>query len=195
MGNYYNDETHEYYVDGVKKPSVTEICSPISFQRLTAVAEHLLEMARYRGQRCHEIAEEYLLLDEVDEDDIESEYIPYISQFILWEMTECPKVLYTEKHLFGKDFCGTADLICEIDGKTILVDYKFTATADKKSLSVQLEGYYRLCKELGINIDECWYLHIRKDGYTFKQISRNPQWFDLLLQHNKFMNEKYKESK
>lgn len=195
MGNYYNDETHEYYVDGVKKPSVTEICSPISFQRLTALAQQLLERARARGSRCHEIAEEYLLLGEIDEDEIESEYFDHIRQFVLWAKTYRPKVIYTEKKLYGNDFCGTADLICEIDGKTILVDYKFTATADKKSLSVQLEGYYRLCKELGINIDECWYLHIRKDGYTFKQISRNPQWFDLLLQHYKFMKETYKESK
>lgn len=195
MGNYYNDETHEYYVDGVKKPSVTEICSPISFQRLTALERNLLERARARGSRCHEIAEEYLLLGEIDANEIELEYFDHIKQFLLWAKTYRPKVMFTERKLFSNDYCGTADLICEIDGKTILVDYKFTANADKKSLSVQLEGYYRLCKELGINIDECWYLHIRKDGYTFKQISRNPQWFDLLLQHHKFMNEKYKESK
>lgn len=190
--NIYDDESHAYYVDGVRLPSVTDICEPISFRRLTALDSNMLERARARGSRCHELCEELLLTGEVDVDEIETEYIPYMQQFALWRKTYRPKVLYTEKKLFGTEFCGTTDLVCEIDGKTILVDYKFTANADKKSLSVQLEGYHRLCHLHGIEIDECWYLHVKKDGYVFKKITRNPQWFDLLLQHNKFMNTKYK---
>ena len=191
--NYYDEENHKYYVDGIEKPSVTEIAKPISEQRLNALQQHLLEQARRRGERCHELFEEYLLVGELDIDEIETEYIPYIQQFMLWVKTYKPKVIYTEKKLFTEEFCGTCDLICEIDGKIVLVDYKCTSVADKKSLSVQLEGYYRLCTACGIKIDECKYLHIKKDNYVFKPIKRDTEWFNILLWHNKIMKEKYSE--
>ena len=187
----YNEETHEYFVDGVLKPHITEIAEPISFQRLDALQKSMVERARLRGSRCHELAEEYLLCGELDINDIETEYIPFMQQFILWVKTYKPKVIYTEKKLFGKDFCGTLDLICEIDGKVIIVDYKFTSTIDKKSLSVQLEGYDRLAFENNIHIDECWVLHIKKDGFVFKPITKDSEWFDILISHNKKMKEKY----
>ena len=189
--NRYNEETHEYFVNGECKPSVTEICEPISFKRMDALQKNLLEQARMRGSRCHELFEEYLLAGELDEEEIESDYFPYIEQFILWARTYRPKVLYTEKHLFSEEFCGTCDLICVIDNKVLLIDYKTTSVADKKSLSVQLEGYYRLCEKNGIHIDECWYLHLKKDSYVFKPINRDAEWFDILLRHNKKMKEKY----
>ena len=195
METFYDEETHTYYVDNQEKPSVTEICEPISFKRLNALDANLLQRAKNRGSRCHELFEEYALFGDLDPNEIEFEYLPYVQQFVLWFKTERPKVIFTEKQMFGKEFCGTCDLICEIDGKTCLVDYKCTANADKKSLSVQLEGYYRLCKSYGIKIDECYYLHIKKDSYVFKPIKRNPEWFDLLLKHNKLMKEKYDDGK
>lgn len=188
---YYDEENHKYYVNGVEKPSITEIAKPISSERLNALQMALVERARQRGSRCHELAEEYLLLGELDTDEIEAEYFPYIQQFVLWVKTYRPKVLFTERCLFGKDFCGTLDLICEIDGKVMNVDYKFTSAIDKKSLSVQLEGYYRLAKENGIEIDESWFLHIKKDGFVFKPITKDSEWFDILLAHNKKMRGKY----
>jgi hypothetical protein len=151
----------------------------------------MLERARMRGTRCHELAEEYLLLGELDVEEIETEFIPYIQQFVLWVKTYRPKVIFTEKQLFGNEFCGTLDLVCEIDGKIINVDYKFTSSIDKKSLSVQLEGYSRLAKENGIQIDEGWFLHIKKDSFVFKPITKDKEWFDLLLLHNKKMRGKY----
>lgn len=183
----YNEGLHKYFVGGEEKPSVTEIAKPISFERLSALQMSVLERARLRGERCHEYFEEYLLLGELDASKIEFEYFPYVQQFVLWAKTYRPLVIYTEKLLFGDEFCGRADLICSIDGKVLIVDYKLTSVVDKKSLSVQLEGYYRLCKKLGIEIEDCYFLHIKKDGYVFKPIKRDAEWFDLLLAHNKKM--------
>lgn len=188
---YYDEEKHKYYVKGVEKPSVTEIASPISAQRLNALQMAMLERARMRGTRCHELAEQFLLLEEIDCEEVELEYFPYVKQFVLWVKTYRPKVLFTEKILFGKDFCGRLDLICEIDGKIINVDYKFTSAIDKKSLSVQMEGYYRLGNENKIHIDESWYLHIKPDSFVFKPVLRDSEWFDILLAHNKKMRGKY----
>lgn len=191
MQTLYDEENHKYYVDGEEKPSVTDIASPISFERLNALQQSLVERAKARGSRCHELFEEYLLMGELDIDTIETDYIPYVQQFILWARTYRPKVVFTEKKMFSYEFCGTADLIAEIDGKVVLVDYKCTSAVDKKSLSVQLEGYYRLCQKCGIAIDDTYYLHVKKDGYVFKPIKRDVEWFNNLLWHNKKMKEKY----
>jgi hypothetical protein len=191
VANHYDEENHKYYVNGEEKPSITDIAKPISAERLNALQMALVERARETGKRCHKLAEEYLLLGELDVDEIEPEYFPYIQQFVLWVKTYRPKVLFTEKRLFGEDFCGTLDLLCEIDGKVINVDYKFTSVIDKKSLSVQLEGYDRLAKINNIHIDESWFLHIKKDGYVFKPITKDSEWFDILLAHNKKMRGKY----
>lgn len=191
MANIYDEENHKYYVDGEEKPSVTDIASPISFERLDNLQKVLLERARARGSRCHEIFEEYLLMGDIDIEEIETDYIPYVQQFILWAKTYRPKVIYTEKKMFSNEFCGTCDLVCEIDKKVLIVDYKVTSAADKKSLSVQLEGYYRLCQKYNIDIDDTYYLHIKKDGYVFKPIKRDVEWFDILLKHNQKMKEKY----
>ena len=191
MANYYDAENHKYYIDGVEKISVTDIAKPISFERLTRLQESLLERARKRGSRCHELFEEFLLMGELDIEQIETEYIPYVQQFILWVKAYRPKVIFTEKIMFDNEFCGTCDLICIIDGKLILVDYKVTSVADKKSLSVQLEGYYRLCQKYNIDINDTYYLHIKKDSYIYKPITRDAEWFDLLLKHSKKMKEKY----
>lgn len=189
--NLYDEENHKYYVDGIETPSVTEIASPISAERLNALEKRLLDIARQRGIRCHEIFEEYMLIGEIDPEEIESEYIDYVRQFVLWAKTYRPKVLYTEKIFFNKEFCGRLDLICQIDGKTLIVDYKVTSAIDKKSLSVQLEGYWRLAKMYNIDIDDCYFLHIKKDSYVFKPIKRDSEWFDILLTHNKKMRGKY----
>lgn len=189
--NYYDEKNHKYYVGGIEKPSVTEISKPISAERLNALQMSLVERARERGKRCHELFEQYLLLGELDAEEIEAEYFPYVKQFVIWAKTYRPKVLYTEKKLYGEDFCGTADLICVIDGKLIIVDYKVTSAIDKKSLSVQLEGYYRLCKKIGLEIEDCYFLHIKKDGFVFKPITKDSEWFDILLAHNKKMRGKY----
>ena len=191
MADIYDEINHEYYRNGKKLPNVTEICEPISFERLNALQKAMLERAKHRGTRCHELAEEYLLMGDIDIYQIETEYLPYIQQFVLWVKTYKPKVLFTEKRLFSDLFAGTLDLICEIDGKKIIVDYKFTSSIDKKSLSVQLEGYSRLAKTNNIEIDECWFLHIKKDGFVFKPIKKDSDWFDILLKHNQKLKEKY----
>ena len=190
-GLLYEEETHTYYWYGVKVPSVTEIAKPISSERLNELPKWVVENARKRGSAVHEYAEEYLLCGELDFDRIEPEYLPYVENFVNWARTYKPKVLYTEYKMGCAEFAGTTDLICEIDGKIVLVDYKTTSAVDKKSLSVQLEGYNRLAKLYGIEVDRYMYLHLKKDGWVFKDITLDPVWFDLLLQHNKKMKEKY----
>jgi len=49
----------------------------------------------------------------------------------------------------------------------------------------------------GVDIDKTCYLWLNNrdkvDGYVFKEIVPNAEWFDVLLKHNEFMNKKEKE--
>ena len=186
----YIEETHDYFYDGIKVPSVTEIAKPISFERLNELPNGVVEQARQRGTAVHAYAEEYLLCGELDWDRIEPQYLPYVENFVNWARTYKPKVLYTEYRMGCEEFAGTTDLICEIDGYITIVDYKTSSAVDKKSLSVQLEGYDRLAKKYGIFAKKFMYLHLKKDGYVFKEVKTDPAWFDILLLHNKKMKEK-----
>lgn len=193
MKNRFDETTHKYYIDDIEYPSVTEIAEPISFKRLDALQKSVLEKARNRGTAVHEYCEEFALVGEIEEDTIESEYLPYVAYFIEWWRTYRPKVLFTEKRLFCAElgYCGTLDLLCEIDGEIVLIDYKATSAIDKKSLGVQLYGYKQLIEKcLGIKVDRFMVLHLKKDGYVYKAIEPNQEWFDLLKKHNKFMRSK-----
>lgn len=194
-GKFFNEETHEYFIDGVKYPSVTDIAKPISFERLDALQKSMLERARMRGTIVHELCEEYLLCGEIDESAIDSEILPYMASFVEWARTYKPKVIFTEKRLFSANmgYCGCLDLLCKIDGKIVLIDYKATSAIDKKSLSVQLAGYEQLLYHcLGIKVDEFMVLHLKKNAYTYKAIKPNFEWFSLLKVHNMYMNTKEK---
>lgn len=193
MTTNFDEETHKYTIDGIEYPSVTEICEPISFKRLDALSKSLLDRAKQRGTEVHELCETYALTGEVDDEIKESPYLPYIASFVEWYKTYRPKVIYTEKALFSAKlgYCGKCDLVCEIDGKIFLIDYKATSAIDKKSLSVQLVGYKNLLAEYGINTECEYVLHLKKDGYVFKPIKLDYEWFDILLKHNKKLKEKY----
>lgn len=191
--NKFDEETHKYTINGIEYPSVTEICEPISFKRLDALSKNVLEQAKQRGKEIHELCEEYALIQEITDDMRESQYSPYIANFIEWFKTYQPNVIYAEKSLFSAKlgYCGTCDLLCEIDNKLTLVDYKATSAIDKKSLSVQLVGYKRLLAEYGFQTQAEMVLHLKKDGYVYKPITLDQEWFDILLRHNQKLKEKY----
>lgn len=194
-GEYFKEDTHEYFIDGVKYPSVTDIAKPISFERLDALQKSVLDRAKMRGQIVHELCEEYLLCGEIDENAVESEILPYIASFIEWARTYNPIVLFTEKRLFSANmgYCGCLDLLCYIDDKLTLIDYKTTSAIDKKSLSVQLSGYEQLVYHcLGKKVEQFMVLHLKKNGYTYKEIAPNLQWFNILKAHSMYMNTKEK---
>lgn len=188
---YFDEETHTYYWKGKKVPSVTEIAKPISFERLNELPKWVVEQARQRGTAVHAYAEEYLLCGELDWDSIEPQFLPYVENFVNWARTYKPKLLYTEFRMGCEEFAGTTDLICEIDDCITIVDYKTSSAVDKKSLSVQLDGYDRLAKKYGIFAKKFMSLHLKKDGYVFNEVKTDPAWFDLLLLHDKKMKEKY----
>lgn len=189
----FNEEKHEYKINGVLYPSVTEICNPISFEKLDCLAKSVLDRARARGTAVHEYIENYIYTNEFDYCEIPNEYLPYCYGFENWWKTYKPKPLYSELILGNSDlgYCGTCDFVCKIDNEICLVDFKATSIIDYKSLSVQLEGYRQLLGKKGIFPKRFYVLHLKKDQkWTFKEIIIDNEWWELLKQHNKKMRGK-----
>ncbi|MFQ5453454.1 MAG: hypothetical protein ACE5D6_04630 [Candidatus Zixiibacteriota bacterium] len=89
-----------------------------------------------------------------------------------------PKILGVEVSVWSPTlpYSGTADLICEIDGKVWLIDYK-TGNGLYLSSFVQVMMYKKLITEQICKVDKIGILHLkgepRKRKYKIKEIKHN----------------------
>ena len=162
-GLEFDEATHTYRLDGNVLPSVTTIMKPLSAFEYRNVPESALEKAADRGTTVHNAIEIFI---KYGIDDIPTEFRPYLDAFIDWWNEKKPVVIGSEIRLYHRMFryCGTCDLLCLIDGKLILIDYKTTYAVMEKMCGVQLEGYAKALSSHGINVDEKRILHLKKDG-------------------------------
>jgi len=88
-----------------------------------------------------------------------------------------PKNLHSEEIMYSLEhnFAGTVDDVSEIDGKTIITDYKTTNPSYYnpdgiyKEHYCQLGGYIILVEEmLGLTVDEAQVVNLPKDGSEYK---------------------------
>ena len=77
----------------------------------------------------------------------------YWDWFLSWYKEASPKILYSEMELIGAEYGGTLDCICEMFGKTILLDFK-TSSKPSSSQFIQLGGYLNLLEEMRPEIYE-----------------------------------------
>lgn len=190
----FDEERHEYTIDGEKLPSVTEICDPISFKKLDAVDKTIVAKAAARGTAVHDMIGNYIYTGEFSDEEIPAELEPYTIAFANWWFTYKPIPIFNELLVGGKElgYCGTCDFVCKIDNKLTLIDFKTTSSLDKKYLSVQLYGYKKALASMGIEVEVCAALHLKKDGdWSYAEIEPNEEWWDLLVKHNQFMRRKY----
>lgn len=128
------EEEHIYLVDGIEKPSVTNVIKPITAQGYNAINPSVLEKARWRGSMVHEATQ---LIDYGDRPSIDGEILPYIKAYLeflrdfnpTWEGIE--DVVYDE----GAEVCGTVDRHGWIDGEYTVVDIK---AQDSPSVSARI---------------------------------------------------------
>lgn len=177
----FDKDTHTYKVDGITLPSVTEICSPITYHKF-AVGSALVEQAAIRGTAVHQHCADYDygLIDDDYEVDVETSlFLKAWADFChdyqpVWEYIELP--------LASKDCAGTVDRIGIIDGLRTIVDIKTAQSMDrasKVSVSAQIYGYQylALCNDIQpIRANEGMAVQLKKDGtyavYKVKDLER-----------------------
>lgn len=149
----FEEERHQYYIDGLPVPSVTELVSPLG-QECGGGEEDALELAMdaaaERGVTMHAYLAHRLQGGEREGFELPEAYESYASaaELFLAEHTIDPMLIETA--LPGPGFAGTPDLVCEFDGVLAIVDYKFVSQVAKSRVGAQLGGYQALCGENGI---------------------------------------------
>ena len=177
----FDEDKHEYTVNGVKVPSVSEILAPLSADRYSQVNPWVLQAAAERGRAVHEAAQ---LMDygfDPDEDFSVNGYLIAYQDFLSSTNVEW---IYAEK-IVGADrylqdgthsvlYAGTLDRYGYINGQAAIVDIKTYSSLSTDALlqaSCQTALYREALLE-NIPEDEApddyfvkrYVLHLKKDG-------------------------------
>lgn len=166
-------ETHQYLVDGILTPCVSNILA-YKFNDYGAVSREVLQRASERGTELHEAIERY-----------EREGIPS-------ELKEFKNYLFLKKHhgftnianevpvIYEKDgtvlFVGTLDQVIEMDGKCGINDFKRVSAPNKQKIAYQL-NMYKLAYEqtFKCKVDFLSYTHLRETVRRFNLLPINEE--------------------
>ena len=165
----FDEDKHEYSVDGIKLPSVTEIVSPFTFSKYRVDAA-VVNQAAYRGKIIHEVCADYDMGAYTDGVLLNPEIASYLKAWIDFCHDYKPEWLLVEQAMACNDFAGTVDRVGIIDGNPCIVDIKTTSSMDRASkiaLSAQIAGYIMLCDsntEYHIQSKHCMGVQLTKEG-------------------------------
>ena len=130
----FNEERHEYKVDGVVYPSVTEILEHITAPGYAKINPAILEEAKERGSAIHEITQDIDL--GMPPEEIADCDVGYITAYLTFLDEYAPEWDYIEQRFFNDfmNFCGTVDRIGKLDGRNCVLDIKTTASPSTEQI-------------------------------------------------------------
>lgn len=160
----YNEERHEYTLNGEVVPSVTQLAQKFSGYDTSWLQAHP-EFAE-RGTEAHnELAEFYTPGSEMTKNQFSSSQAYAMSLYLAKEDTFQTEVLvYNEK----LKYAGTIDLLNMVDGKCfMIIDWKTGTHNNKLYCRCQLSLYYLALKEMGVDVSETGMCIITPEGPTY----------------------------
>lgn len=159
----FNEDAHEYQVNGEIIPSVSEIIRFIAREVYGEVVQSVLDNAADRGTRVHKATQ---MLDVVHDVECDEDIVPYIQAYVQFLRDHKPHWSAIEKSMYSpeKKFAGTIDRIGELDGKTTIADIKTSSSLQKVLYGAQLNLYRMMAEENGIKVDRIVIVHLQKDG-------------------------------
>ena len=161
----FNADTHEYFNDGKKLISVTQLMRKHGLAPdYSAVSESVLNAKAERGTLIHAELEAYTKHGEVG-------FTKECLDFAIYCAENNIHPLGSETIAYNDIVAGTIDFVYEQGGKTILADFKTTSTLHKDAVSWQLSIYKAL---YGKPIDELKAFHFTADGLKVVDIAEKP---------------------
>lgn len=158
----YIDTGHIYLVDGIIRPSITEILSVKYGQKYQHVNKATLQRARDAGTAVHKQIEDYCKEGIVSEGKEMHNFLFLKSKygFEIIE-SETPVILFENGEPFA---CGRLDLVLYMEDKIIGADIKTTSVLDKGYLAYQL-NLYRIAyqQSYGVWWDRLAGVHLKGD--------------------------------
>lgn len=190
----FSEEYHCYTnSNAVVLPSVTRILSPISMLEYARVDRDVLNAAAELGRAVHECIE-YLIDDDIDEDSLVAEWVPYLEAWKSWRATFNPRFISRELRLGCDLYAGTVDCVCEINGQYIVIDWK-TTDQIMKSVGPQTAAYELLVRShlAHSSMMARAVVQLKENGtFVFKRFDsvQDYQVFEDLLKLHQWMQEK-----
>lgn len=142
----FDAATHTYWRDGFEEvPSVTRILADAGFGGdYGSVPPHVLEQAAKRGRAIHAAIEGFELHGQ--EPDLPVTWAPYWRSYLAWREADGASLVATElEHLvdcpYSGGYAGTLDLAGELDGATVVVDFKTRRQKPQRFDLWQLAAY------------------------------------------------------
>ena len=178
----YIDEIHTYLVDGVIKPSITQILKLKFGGKYTNVSQEVLQRASELGTATHKAIEDYCKLG-IETDCKELRNFKFLQKQFGFNVldNEVPIILFYNNEPVA---CGRLDLVL-IDKVLCLGDIKRTSVLDKEYLAYQLNLYrigFQQCYDT--EIEGLKGLHLREDVRKYVDIPINEEMaLDLLKEY------------
>jgi hypothetical protein len=138
--NSFDDQAHEYRTGGKVVPSVTQILKAVIGHNYFATDWHM-----ERGHIVHQCA---AMLCNGVRFTHDPQIDGYVESVKTWLEIRKPKIIHVEYRMYSDSYAGTCDLICEIQSKLFVVDWKACPSPVDQW---QLGAYSDLAVGLGIN--------------------------------------------
>lgn len=177
----YIDEIHQYLVDGLCIPSITQLIKVKFGNKYKDVSPEVLKKAANKGTEMHEAIELYEL--EGKESDIpELRNYKFLKKHYKWEVlkSEIPIILFKDGQPIA---AGRLDQVIQIDDKKGINDLKRTSVFDKNYVALQTNlyriGYQQSYDE---QIDFVSGLHLRDNTRKFYKLPVNEEYAESVIE-------------
>lgn len=195
----FYDDKHEYWYNGERISSVSEILRFASTELYKTVNQAVLDDAKDRGTRVHKACE---ALDKEGTVDADSDIAGYVKAYVKFVREHKPKWELIEKPMMhpSREYAGTLDRYGTIDNcRFCVLDIKTTSRINRQTVSPQLYAYRKILtdgdavKASGIALLS---LQLKKDGtYTLSQHDDGmPIWNACMVLHRAFKKKERKKN-
>ena len=181
----YLDDIHQYIVDGICVPSITQ-CLKFRFgNKYATVDRATLQRASEKGTETHRAIEEWCK-EGKESDSPELRNFIFLKRQYKFEIAsnEIPVILFKDDEAVC---AGRLDLVLRMNDQIGLADIKRTSALDKEYLGYQLNLYriaYQQCYDKKIEFLRG--IHLREDVRKFVQIPINEDMaWDLIQEYLK----------
>jgi predicted transglutaminase-like protease len=140
QANTFDAQPHEYRTAGKVVPSVTQILKSVMGHSYFATDWHM-----ERGRIVHQCA---AMLCNGVKFTHDPQIDGYVQSVKTWLEIRKPEIMHVEHRMYSDSYAGTCDLICKIQGKLFVVDWKASPSPVDQW---QLAAYSALAVDIPIN--------------------------------------------
>ena len=159
----FDEEKHEYTVDGTKVPGVTEILEALTAKHYGEISKEVLQQAKDRGTAVHAACEDLDYGFEVEY--IPAEWVGYVNAYAAFLNDYRPKWHGIEEMVYNPEqqYCGRVDRYGLIDGKMAVLDIKTTTSPTKQNYMAGACQTVAYGKAL-VGVKKGFLLYLQKSG-------------------------------